>query len=204
MYATNAFLRLPVVPPCTFVLDPPVSDGEFQTLSEQCEFAIVERARDGKIVVSDLSGADTSSASGEIGFQFASWCKLHGRGHALAHCGYFLPDGSCLSPDCSYVANERINALTREERNHFLRFAPEFAIELRTQSETLKDLMQKMESWVANGVKLGWLVDPYARQVHVYTQGSSPRIESGDQIAGSGPVEGFVLDLNEVWSCYET
>lgn len=60
-----------------------------------------------------------------------------------------------------------------------------------------------MASWIAKGVELGWLVDPYARQVHVYMPGAPPRIESGDRIAGSGPVESFILDLNEVWSCYE-
>jgi Uma2 family endonuclease len=60
-----------------------------------------------------------------------------------------------------------------------------------------------MESWIANGVQLGWLVDPYAKQVHVYAPGGAPRIEAGSIVAGTGPVEGFVLDLEEVWSCYE-
>jgi Uma2 family endonuclease len=203
VYATNAFLSIPVVPPCTLALDPPMGDDEFETLSEQCEFAIVERACDGRLIVSELSGANTSSASGEIGFQFSTWCKNHDRGHALAHCGYFLPDGSCLSPDSSYVTNERIERLTRVEREHFLRLAPDFVIELRAQSEGLTDLARKMESWIANGVQLGWLVDPYGRQVHIYAPSGAPRIEAGSAVAGSGPVEGFVLDLEEVWSCYE-
>jgi len=60
-----------------------------------------------------------------------------------------------------------------------------------------------METWIANGVQLGWLIDPDAKQVHVYTQGSGPRVEPGPAIAGSGPIEGFVLDLEEVWRCYE-
>jgi Uma2 family endonuclease len=98
---------------------------------------------------------------------------------------------------------EQIAPLSREERGRFLRLAPAFAIELRTQSETLQDLTKKMESWIANGVELGWLVDPYARQVYVYALNASPRIESGSSVAGSGPAEGFVLDLQEVWSCYE-
>lgn len=56
---------------------------------------------------------------------------------------------------------------------------------------------------MANGVQLAWLIDPEARQVHVYAQGAAPRIESGLAVAGSGPIEGFVLDLQEVWRCYE-
>jgi Uma2 family endonuclease len=118
-------------------------------------------------------------------------------------CGFFLPDGSCLSPAYAFVSNERIGALSRGEREHFLRFAPEFVIELRSPSDRLAVVQQKMDSWIANGVQLGWLVDPSAKQVHVYEPGAPPRVESGKNIAGTGPIEGFVLDLEEVWRCYE-
>jgi Uma2 family endonuclease len=203
MYAANAFLQLPLWPPCTVVVNPPIGDDDFEILSEQTEFAVIERLSDGTILVSEHSGSMTSSASSEISCQFSEWSKPHGGGHVLPHCGFFLPDGSCLSPDCAYVANEQLAPLSREERGHFLRFAPLFLIELQTQSEPLGSLMRKMESWIANGVQLGWLVDPYARQVHVYAPGVEPRVEMGTSVAGSGPVEGFVLDLTEVWSCYE-
>jgi Uma2 family endonuclease len=60
-----------------------------------------------------------------------------------------------------------------------------------------------MEAWMANGVELGWLVDPYAKEVHVYEQNAAPRIETGSHVAGSGPIASFVLDLEEIWRCYE-
>lgn len=60
-----------------------------------------------------------------------------------------------------------------------------------------------MEDWIANGVQLGWLIDPDARQVQVYSPGALPVANSGPQVAGSGPIAGFVLDLEEVWRCYE-
>jgi Uma2 family endonuclease len=94
--------------------------------------------------------------------------------------------------------------LTREDFAHFLRLAPAFVIELRSQSDRLADMQRKMEAWNANGVELGWLVDPYAKEVHIYEPGASaPRKEAGSQAAGTGPVDGFVLDLEEIWRCYE-
>ncbi len=60
-----------------------------------------------------------------------------------------------------------------------------------------------MKNWTTNGVQLGWLLDLEASQVHVYEQDSPPRIEYGLTVAGSGSIEGFVLDLEEVWCCFE-
>src|SRR5277367_3386947 len=113
MYATNAFLKLPTRPPCTLLLDPPLSDEAFETLSETTEFAIVERTSVGTIVVNELSGWKTSSASSEITLQLGNWSRQQRSGKALPHCGFFLPDGSCLSPDVAYVRNEQLDSLTQ-------------------------------------------------------------------------------------------
>jgi len=180
-----------------------LSDEEFERLSEKTEFAIVERSNEGTIVVSELSGGMTSSANSEINMQFGNWSKRHRLGHALMHCGFFLSDGSCLSPDLAYISDRQWGALTRDRREHFLRFAPEFVVELRSESDRLRKVAEKMETWIANGVELGWLIDPDAKQVHIYAQECETRVESGRSVAGSGPVDGFVLDLEEVWRCYE-
>jgi Uma2 family endonuclease len=199
----SAFLEIPALRPRSIVFDPPLSDEEFERLSEGTESAIIERSSTGTILVNTLSGSMTSSANAEIHLQFSQWSKRHSSGRALMHCGFFLPDGSCLSPDLAFISYGQWEALTRGEREHFLRFAPIFVIELRSQSDRLANLFSKMEVWIANGVQLAWLIDPYAKQVHVYEPGATMRIEAGSQLAGSGPVEGFVLDLEEVWRCYE-
>ena len=108
-----------------------------------------------------------------------------------------------LSPDAAYVTDKQLQGLTRDQLAHFLRLAPAFMIELRSLSDSLAKTQEKMEAWIANGVELGWLVNPYAREVHIYQTGMAPRIETDLRVAGSGPVEGFVLDLQEVWRCYE-
>ena len=115
-----------------------------------------------------------------------------------------MPDGSVLSPDAAYATAEQLSGLKRDDLSHFLRLAPAFVIELLSVSDSLTKTAKKMESWMANGVELGWLVDPYARQVHIFELGAAaPRIETGTHVTGSGPVAGFVLDLEEIWRCYE-
>jgi len=96
-----------------------------------------------------------------------------------------------------------MRGLNKKDREHFLRFAPAFVIDLLSHSDSLTRAKDKMEIWIANGARLGWLVDPYQRSVMVYEAGNAPRLETSDTVAGSGPVEGFVLDLAAIWVEYE-
>ncbi len=80
---------------------------------------------------------------------------------------------------------------------------PDFVIELRPESDALQDLKDKMNDWIANGAQLGWLIDPYERQVLIYHTDHATEVVTGNQVAGYGPVEGFVLNLARVWSCYQ-
>jgi len=76
-------------------------------------------------------------------------------------------------------------------------------VELRSPSDSLSELQKKMGVWIANGAQLGWLVDPYRQCVEVYEPGLEVRSVASPQIEGSGPVDGFVMDLGSVWRCYE-
>lgn len=197
-------LEIPAPLPRSIVFDPPLSDEAFEQLSMSCDFASLERTKEGAIIVNAPAGSETSDGNGEIYGQLRNWWKQHRKGRTYeSSAGFFLPDGSTLSPDASYITADQLAGLTREDRARFLRLAPAFVIELLSQSDRLNSAQEKMNSWISNGVQLGWLVDPYARQVHVYAPGTAPRIVFGSSVAGVGPVEGFVLDLNEVWSCYE-
>lgn len=197
-------LEIPALSPRSIVFNPPLSDEEFEKLCEKTEFAFVERTKEGTIVMNAPAGSSTSDGNSEINEQLRAWWKQHRRGRAYdSSGGFFPPDGSMLNPDASYITEEQSNSLTREDRAHFLRLTPAFVIELRSPSDRLVAIQEKMDSWIANGVQLACFVDPYSKQVHVYEPSAAPRVENGSQIAGSGPVEGFVLDLEEVWRCYE-
>lgn len=198
-------IGIPAETPRSIVLHPSLSDAEFEPLCERSDFAFLERSKEGAIIVNAPAGGMTSDGNSEINQQLRAWWKQHRRGRVYDCCaGFFLPDGSMLNPDAAYATPQQFSGLTRDDLAHFLRLAPAFVIDLRSESDRLAAVTEKMEAWMANGVEVGWLVDPYAREVHIYETGASaPRIEKGTHAAGSGPVEGFVLDLAEVWRCYE-
>ena len=200
----SAFLEIPILAARSLVLNPPLSDEEFERMSQQSDGASLERSKEGAIIVNAPAGGMTSDGNREIISQLSNWWKQHRRGRAFdSNCGFFLPDGSSLSPDAAYVTPEQLKDLTRDDLARFLRLAPAFVVELLSQSDRLAEAAKKMEAWIANGVELGWLIDPYTKEVHIYGPGAERRVETGSHAAGSGPVEGFVLDLDEVWRCYE-
>jgi len=198
-------IEIPAGTPRSIVLHPPLSDAEFEKLCEKTESAFLERTKEGTILVNAPAGGMTSSGNNEISRQLGNWWIQHRRGRVFdSSAGFFLPDSSVLNPDAAYVTAAQLKGLTRNDLARFLRLAPAFVIELRSESDRLAAVAEKMDAWMANGVEVGWLVDPYAREVHIYEAGAAaPRIEKGTHAAGSGPVEGFVLDLAEVWRCYE-
>jgi len=197
-------IEIPAETPRSILLEPPLSDAEFEKLCEKTESAILERTKEGAILVNAPAGGMTSDGNREITTQLSLWWKSHRSGRAFdSSAGFFLPDGSVLNPDASYVIAEQLKGLSRDNLAHFLRLTPAFVIELRSPSDRLAAVREKMEAWMANGAEVGWLIDPYTKQVHIYESGSAPRIETGSHVAGSGPIEGFVLDLEEVWRCYE-
>jgi Uma2 family endonuclease len=199
----STILEIPKLP-STVVLDPPLTDEEFEKLCAANDFARLERTKEGKIVVNAPAGGDTSSGNIEIGAQLRDWWKQHRQGRVFdSSGGFFLPDGSVLNPDASYATADQMRGLTKEDRKHFLRLTPAFVIELLSASDSLTETKRKMETWIANGAKLGWLIDPYNRNVLIYEPGQAVRLETADKVAGNGPVAGFVLDLTAVWSLYE-
>ena len=188
----------------TLVLDPPLTDEEFEQLCLADTFFQFERTREGQIVMNPPAAGYTGDGNREIIYQLSAWWRQHRRGRAFdSNTGFYLPDNSMLSPDAAYVRPERLRGATRDGGNHFLRLCPNFVIELLSACDRLKKTQDKMAEWIANGAELAWLVDPYKRQVHVYEPGKENRVETGLSIAGTGPVEGFTLDLAEVWSRYE-
>lgn len=188
----------------TVVIDPPLTDEEFERMCMTSVLVKLERTKEGKIVVNPPAGFESSSSNTEVVFQLMSWWKGYRKGQVFGpDCGFFLPDGSSLSPDAGYISEEQLRPLSKKEKERFLRLAPAFVVEVLLPSDSLPSTKEKMESWIANGAKLGWLVDPRKRQVHIYEPGKAPSVERGKKVAGSGPVEGFVLDLAPVWECYE-
>lgn len=186
------------------VFHPPLTDGQLQELCFANEIVQFERTREGEILMHPPTGGFTSEGNAEIIGQLHSWWKSHRRGRIYdSNSGFFLGDGSMLSPDAAYVLAVKLNGLTKADLTGFPRLCPDFVMELPSVSDSLHKAQEKMGLWVENGALLGWLIDPYQKKVYVYEPGREAAVVSGKAVQGSGPVEGFILDLEELWRCYE-
>lgn len=198
----SAGLAIPRIPD-RIILEPLLSNEEFEQLCAANADLRLERTCEGVIQVNAPAGSATSGGNSEINYQLAAWWRRHRRGRVFdSSIGVFLPDGSALGPDAAYVTEQQAKSLSVSDLDHFLPFAPAFVIELLSRSDSPKETDRKMRRWIENGVQLAWMVDPYARMVTIYEAGGEVRTESGSEVAGSGPVEGFVLGLEDVWQSY--
>ena len=108
------------------------------------------------------------------------------------------------SPDVAWVRNERLDALTEEEWQKFLPLCPDFVLELRSPSDSLRALQKKMEEYRENGAQLGWLLDPWGKHVHVYRPGAAVEVlDNPATVAGEPLLRGFVLDVLQIWAVME-
>jgi Uma2 family endonuclease len=190
--------------PRVLVLDPPLTDEEFEALCRENDAMQLERTKEGAIRMLAPAGGWTSRGNQEIARQLGNWGAEHEYGYVFDSSGGFrLPDGSTLSPDASYLSDERFKRLPKGELRSFPRVCPDFVIELLSESDTLEGLKTKMADWISNGAVLGWLIDPYERQVFVFRPGQQPERVTGSKVTGEGPVTGFELNLARVWKCYE-
>jgi Uma2 family endonuclease len=200
----DTLLPVDAATPRSLVLDPPLTDAEFEALCAANDWFRFERTREGEILMHPPAGAFTSAGNAEIIGQLYIWWMTHRRGAVYdSNGGFFLPDGSMLIPDASYVLPKTLKGLTKDDLTGFPYLCPDFVIELLSVSDRVPKSQKKMDRWIENGVALGWLIDPYQKTVYVYQPDREVSNVSGKAIRGSGPVEGFALDLDELWRRYE-
>jgi Uma2 family endonuclease len=179
-----------------------IAQDEFYNLCVANPDLRMELTAQGEIVVMPPTGGETSCRNSELTTQLTIWARRDKRGRAFdSNAEYLLPDGSALSPDASWVERESLARLTREQKRKFLPVVPDFVVELVSPSDRLPVVRKKMEAWIANGVKLGWLLDPDRRSAYVYRPRRQPeKLVAPAALKGEGPVAGFVLDLDEIWN----
>ena len=161
----------------------------------------VEMTAQGEVIVMPPAHTRTGYQNGEIFRQVSNWALADGRGVAFdSSTGYDLPNGANRAPDVSWVLKSRIAELTPEERFDYYPLCPDFVIELRSKSDRLSTLQAKMREYLANGARLGWLVDPLERSVHVYRAGALPQVLTEPAaITGDPELPGLIVDLTTIW-----
>lgn len=162
----------------------------------------IERLASGEVVIMPPAHSRSGAENAELLFQLKRRAAVDGQGVAFdSSAGFDLPDGSNRSPDVAWVLKSRIEALSQEEREEYLPLSPDFVIELRSRSDRLSDLKNKMQEYIDNGTKLGWLIDPSVRQVHIFRPGSAVEtLANPGTLSGDPELPGFQLDLTPVWN----
>jgi Uma2 family endonuclease len=177
----------------------PLTDAQFLALSEQYPDCRVETTADGDILIMPPAHPRTGQRNAAITHQLFGWAEKDGRGEAFdSSAGFFLNNGARRSPDSAWVSHERLRGLNDDSAMWHV--TPEFVIELKSASDRLETLRAKMREWAANGVELGWLINPESCTVEVYRRdGSAQVLTKPSAVEGDGPVEGFVLNAERIW-----
>jgi Uma2 family endonuclease len=161
----------------------------------------IERTAEGELEIMPPTGGETSNRSIKLAARLQLWAERYGTGVAFeSNGGFILPNGAMRSPDASWVRRELLATLTVEQKERFLPLCPDFAIELRSPSDPLATIEAKMREYIGNGARLGWLIDPEERKVHIYGPDEPARVlENLAEVSGDPVLEGFVLDLKPIW-----
>ncbi len=161
----------------------------------------IERTAEGDCEIMTPTGGATGWRNAALIAQLFNWAEQDGRGVAFdSSAGFVLPNGAMRSPDASWVKKSRLAILTDKEKTKFLPLCPDFVIELRSPSDAISVLQDKMQEYMVNGTSLGWLIDPETKRVHVY-QANQPvvKLDSPLSLTADEVVTGFKLELAKIW-----
>lgn len=177
-----------------------VSPDDFVALCQANPDLRLERESDGELTVMPPAGMDSSSRNAGITGQLWNWNVRAGLGVVFESSGGFtLSNTAVRAPDACWMRKERWGALPAAERRTFTRIAPDFVVELRSPSDSPSKLEAKMEEYIAQGVRLGWLIDPELGTVAIYRPGRPvERLERPATLSGEDILPGFVLDLKGI------
>lgn len=178
-----------------------VSQAQFEALARANSDVAMERSATGELQVIPPTGGTTGKRNAGIIAALWNWNQVSALGEVFDSSAVFhLPNGADRSPDAAWVALARWQALTPEEQDGFPPLCPDFVVELRSQSDRLKDLRAKMAEYRANGCRLGWLIDPQNRQVEIYRQEQPVEVITAPlMLAGEAVLPGFTFKCDRVF-----
>ena len=161
----------------------------------------IERTAQGDLLIMAPTSFRTSHLNLRIAAQLDQWAERDGTGVATESSGGFiLPNSAMRAPDAAWIRRDRLTTVPQEQQERFLPLCPDFAIELRSSSDALGAAQSKMHEYLDNGLRLGWLIDPFARRVYVYRPGVDVHVlDDPDGVDGAPVLPSFRLDLSRIW-----
>ena len=188
--------------PPTLQLSIDLTDEQFFQLCQNNGDLRFERTASGEIIIMPPTGGETSNRNIELAYQLQAWSRQNNLGKAFdSNGGFTLPNGAVRAPDASWLKLERWEALTPQQRQKFLPLCPDFVVELRSPTDSVKQTQEKMQEYIDNGARLCWFIDAKTRRVEIYRPNQDVELlENPVTLSGEDVLPGFVLDISAVLS----
>lgn len=188
--------------PPTLQLSIELTDEQFFQLCRNNSDLRFERTASGEVLIMPPTGGETSNRNSELTYQIQAWSRQNNLGKSFdSNGGFTLPNGAIRAPDAAWIKLERWEALSQQQRRKFLPLCPDFVVELLSPTDSLPQLQAKMQEYIANGARLGWLIDTDTRRVEIYRPNRNVEIlENPLALSGEDVLPGFVLDLSAIFS----
>jgi len=201
VFATAEILLRSISFPIVLRTPKPLNDDQLLEFCAANDLFRIERNPAGELIVMTPAGGKTGNAELYIARELDFWVEHYRRGIAFnSNTGFSLPDDSVRAPDAAWLSTEKWSSLTPEQQGKFIPFCPEFVVELRSPSDSLTELEQKMADWMANGAQLAWLIDPFRKLAVIYRPGQEPEtLLQPETLHGEGPIAGFTLKMQRLW-----
>ncbi|MBS3028340.1 MAG: Uma2 family endonuclease [Dolichospermum sp. DET50] len=174
-----------------------LSDDQFYQLCQINEDWKLEQTAKGELIIMPPVGAISGNRESDFNGYVWLWNLQTKLGKVFSSSTVFtLPNGGKRSPDVAWIANERWESLSIKEREKFAKICPDFVIELRSRTDSLSQLQEKMQEYLNSGLRLGWLIDPQNQQIEIYRQNQPVEIVSlPTTLSGENVLPGFILEL---------
>lgn len=200
-YTNSPSTRVPYYP---FSLDfhaAPLTEEQFEELCRNNRDLKFEMTSRGELIIVAPTSPESGWRNSDLIIDIGNWAREDKSGIVFDSSTMFtLPSGAKRSPDVSWMTKEKWDSLSPSERQKFSHVVPDFVIELASPSDNLADIQSKMEEYVANGVRMGWLIDPQEKKVYVYRSGDAVEIlDDPEMVSGKDVLQGFELNVRRIW-----
>ena len=178
-----------------------MNDDQFFDFCQANRELRIERTAEGDILIMSPAGWRSGRRNAIITMRLGIWAERDGKGVVVdSSTGFRLPNGATRSPDAAWILKSRLERFSIAEQEKFLPLCPDFVIEIKSPTDSVADLKNKLQEYVENGARLGWLLNPEVRQLLIYRPGRAVEVvHHAEAVSAEPELPGFALNLKEIW-----
>lgn len=178
-----------------------LTEEQFFQLCQENSDLKLERNAKGELIVMPPTGGETGKSNSNVNLQLGVWNEQTELGEVFdSSTGFTLPNKANRSPDASWVKKYRWQALTPEQREKFIPLCPDFVIEILSPSDSFSNTQEKMQEYIENSCRLGWLIKRKKQEVEIYRPGKEMEVlKSPQTLSGEEVLPGFTFNLQRIW-----